>query len=477
MDAMTNGFPNASQNETEPNDTLSRATFLVLAVALLGVALQISSGFYDAKARAESDIALLLIVVAFAFCTLATLRPTWIRGAVSSSRIFQAILYIALAGQFLFLWRNEILPNVPLQNNPDYWIYRRGIIVAALCVFAPTSQAQASTRLAIRLWGNVRLPLLLTCFFALGIWTIVHLKTIEGDVLTVQRDSATALMKGTNPYGITFPDVYNHNMTYYKPEHIANGRLLFGYVYPPLSLLLVLPGLIFGDIRFALLAFWTLAGAFIGFTKTGKHSVLFVALLLFTPRIFFANVVGWTEAMLCMSLALTVFFASRQQEKPESKTLSFALGALLALKQYTFFLLPLSFLLTPSKIEYSKLLRRALGVVAVVSLPMILWNPAAFFHSAIRLNFTLPFRLDALNVTVWIARNTGFVVPTFVGFGLAALAVFVALKRCPRSPFGFASATAWVYFVFFLFGRQGFANYYLFVMCAMCCALATLDFE
>jgi hypothetical protein len=318
----------------------------------------------------------------------------------------------------------------------------------------------------------VRLQLLLICFFALGLWTIVHLRSIEGDVLTVQRDSANALLQGVNPYSITFPDVYNQNMTYYKPEHIANGRLLFGYVYPPLSLLMIFPGVLLGDIRFALLTFWTLAGAFIGYARPTKHSVLWVALLLFTPRLFFAVVVGWTEAMLCMAMALTVFCALRQP----LKSTSVALGILLALKQYTFFLLPLSALLATSKIEYSKLLKRALLVVGVVSLPMTLWNPGAFFHSSIRLNFTLPFRLDALNVTVWIAQNTSFVVPTLFGFLLAAHAVFVALKRCERSAFGFASATAWVYFVFFLFGRQGFANYYLFVMCAMCCALATLDF-
>ena len=467
---MTNRFPNASSNETEPyetglNDTLSRATFLVLAVALLGVALQISSGFYD-------EIALLLVVFSFAFCTLATLRLSWIRGAISSPNITLWVLRIALLGQFVFLLKSETSLNAPLQNLDNYWVFQLGIVCAALLTLWPTRDTTSTRSLVLR--SQWRLTLILAIHFVLGAWTIFHLRTqISSDVVTVQHDSARALLNGVNPYSITFADPYNRDMTLYKPEHIADGRLLFGYVYPPLSLIFVLPGLIFGDIRFAMLAFWTLAGAFIGLTKPNKHSVLIVALLLFTPRIFFANVVGWTEAMLCMALALTVFLAVRQREK----TTSLAFGVLLALKQYTFFLLPLSFLLTPSKIEFSRLLRRAFSVVAIVSLPMILWNPSAFFHSAIRLNFTLPFRLDALNVTVWIARNTGFVVPTIVGFLLAAFAVFVALKRCERSPFGFASATAWVYFVFFLFGRQGFANYYLFVMCAMCCALATLEIE
>ncbi len=59
---------------------------------------------------------------------------------------------------------------------------------------------------------------------------------------------------------ITFPDVYDGKLAVYATGVSQNGRLQFGYPYPPLTLLLALPGHLLGDFRYAQLAALTLAG-------------------------------------------------------------------------------------------------------------------------------------------------------------------------------------------------------------------------
>jgi 4-amino-4-deoxy-L-arabinose transferase-like glycosyltransferase len=49
----------------------------------------------------------------------------------------------------------------------------------------------------------------------------------------------------------------------------------------------------------------------------------------------------------------------------------------------------------------------------------------------------------------------------------------LALWRAPRSPHGFALGVALVLGLFFAFNKQAFANYYYFVIGALCVAAAT----
>jgi hypothetical protein len=93
----------------------------------------------------------------------------------------------------------------------------------------------------------------------------------------------------------------------------------------------------------------------------------------------------------------------------------------------------------------------------------------------VAVQFHQPFREDALSVLVPLARAglpraLGSVLP----LGLAVTAVALALRRCPRTPAGWALALAFVYLVFFAFNKQAFCNYYFFVIGALCCAIAAL---
>jgi hypothetical protein len=60
-----------------------------------------------------------------------------------------------------------------------------------------------------------------------------------------------------------------------------------------------------------------------------------------------------------------------------------------------------------------------------------------------------------------------------IPFVVLAAATALVLWRCRRTAAGFAAGTALLFFGFFAFNKQAFANYYYFVIGAMCCALAS----
>jgi hypothetical protein len=51
------------------------------------------------------------------------------------------------------------------------------------------------------------------------------------------------------------------------------------------------------------------------------------------------------------------------------------------------------------------------------------------------------------------------------------MALLAVTSRAPRTPAGFAGATAVFFFVFFLLSKQAFMNYYYLVLVALACAV------
>jgi len=152
-----------------------------------------------------------------------------------------------------------------------------------------------------------------------------------------------------------------------------------------------------------------------------------------------------------------------------------ALGLLLASKQYMVLAIPLAYLLVPDWRDWRRYLLLVLGAVmiaAVVSAPLVLWDWHAFVHSAGVVQKLAPFRDDALSYLVWIDHQWHRRLDEKAGFVAAGLALIVALWRCPRDAGGFAAGLAVVYLPFIAFNKQAFANYYLFVIGALCCAVA-----
>ena len=117
-------------------------------------------------------------------------------------------------------------------------------------------------------------------------------------------------------------------------------------------------------------------------------------------------------------------------------------------------------------------LTKAAIVGAVLTLPFVLWNPAAFWRSVVTLQFHQPFRPDALSVLSWWASRGHEPPPALISFVVAAAASVFALWRLPRTPAGFAMAIAMTFFGFFAFNKQAFANYYFFVVGALYATVA-----
>jgi len=375
---------------------------------------------------------------------------------------------------------------------------------------------------------NLVLAAELVLFTALGAWSLGH-TSVRGsdvhphiDVFVFQQQAARALLHGRNPYSIDdFPDIYADPATG-KPHQevygpgMSDGHVLhFGFPYLPASLYFATLGYAAtGDHRTAQLAALALSAVLIYLTGSRRRascasptpgrsgpgldasigpelpsspvltSALAAALLLFTPRAFFVLISGWTEPFLVLWLSAAVYCACRRP-----RLLPIALGLLLATKQYmALAVLPASVLLVPRDLgaagwhallprwrDWIKLLATAAVVAVIVSAPLALWDLRKFYFSVVTVQRYAPFRWDALSYLTWHAFGHGEPSPglTVVLPGvMAAAAIALCLWRAPRTPAGFAASVGFIMLVFFAFSKQAFANYYFFVIGALCCAVA-----
>jgi hypothetical protein len=429
-----------------PGRDVSAAGLLLSAVAL-GCALQVNFGQFHM-------LAIAWLTAALAGCAVSVVgvrsRLPW----GSQARALIA-LGVGLAVQFALLLSRSPGATGALEPGWDLTPFR--VMVVAAGVFAAGAMA------APGIVGRASLWAMLLVHAGIGLWVLRAAPDPRVDVITFQREACQALVAGQNPYAITFENRYPTR--FYGPDLIGNGRLLFGFPYPPVSLLLVLPGYALGDIRYAHWAAMTLAGALVAYARPGRVATGAAALLLFTPRGFFVLEAGWTEPFAVLLLAATVFVACRRP-----RLLWLPLGLLIAVKQYLVLGLVLAPLLTSRHHGRWALAGKALAVAAAVTLPFVLWDGFAFVNSAVLLQFRQPFRDDALSYLAMVFDATRWRPPGWIGFVVVVPAIALVFRKCSLSPAGFAAGLALVCFVFFAFNKQAFCNYYYFVIAALCCA-------
>lgn len=432
-------------------DRWPTALALAFAALALGVALQLSDGELNAQA-------LLWLTAALAGSVVGVIAPRG--GRFAGKRAVMVFLAIALALQF-----GQLLARAPGVYLTPAWPGGCGPFIAGI--------AAAGMFAALGAWGTTRVrrlwfSLLLMIHFLLGVWIIRNSPSPAIDVFVFQQESSAALLRGENPYKLTFANIYG-DLPLYPPDLVRGGRLEFGFPYPPLSLFLALPGFwLGGDYRYAQLVALILSALLMGHMRPGQMGRLVATLFLFTPRVFFVLEQGWTEPFAVLLLAAAIFCACRW-----SRALPIAFGLLLAIKQtmvFTILALPLLLHRRRYRDRPSRVLGLSGAVALSVSLPLAAWDIAAFVHSAITLQFHQPFRADALAYTAWLAH--GNVPPSWLAFVVVIPAAALALWRSPRTPAGFAAAIAIIFFCFFAFNKQAFCNYYFFVLGALCCAVA-----
>lgn len=444
------------------------ALALALGALSLGQALQVSHGHVDPVAIRWLSLTLVLALVGMVRPRLAWLEA---RG-IDEPRGVELVDLLLTGGVLWQLWQlGQGPPAVALTHAPAVrlQLFEGGFAVAAVLVclvWVPRLRRTAG-------WG------LLLVHFVLGAMLVGSGVDPRIDVYMIHRESLDALLAGRNPYELTFPNIYSSTVMY-GPEQLAGGRLNFGYCYPPLSLLLGLPGHLLGDYRYSLLGAMTLSGAMLmdlgrGPTRTMRTGMLAAAALLYTPRVFYVLEHGWTDSLVACLLVATLWAAVRAE-----RLLPVALGLFVAAKQYTFLGLPALGLLLLGRrraAEKWRLIGLAALVAAGVTLPLMLWNVRRFVWDVLELQFYSPFRADALSYLAWAARTSGRRLSSLVGFLALVPVLGLGLWRGARTPAGAAAVLGCTYLVFFAFNKQAFANYYFFCLTALLAAVGAAAAE
>jgi len=312
---------------------------------------------------------------------------------------------------------------------------------------------------------RVGLGLIFLLHIGLGVASLRWTPPQRVDVYLFQQDAAAALLHGTNPYSITHQNLYGRESSFfYGPGVVKGGRVDFGFQYPPLSLLAVLPAYLLGDLRYTYIAALLSMAALLARICLRPITLLAVILLLLSPVTFYVLSRGWTEPLVLFLLCWTCFAAARR-----SRWLPVALGLFFASKQYTVLAVPLAaFLVAPfSWRAYLRLLAAAGIVAAAVTAPFAVWNFHDFWLGVVTWQLIQPFRPDALSFSVLAARmGLPRISPILVIVAAEAATAWTLLRIRPRAV-RFAGSLALVMLVFFCLNKQAFVNYYFLVIGAM----------
>jgi len=189
--------------------------------------------------------------------------------------------------------------------------------------------------------------------------------------------------------------------------------------------------------------------------------------------------VGWTEPLLVAAAVGVVYTHQRR-----SALRPWLAGVFLALKQYTPVVAPAYLLLLGRPFTARKIFvdgGKAVAVVAVSTIPFLVWNPEAFFRSVLLLQLKQPPRPDSLS---FIARVPGLLsLPVAASLALSTLALVGALAyglfKATDDAQGFSLTAAVALCAWLLFGRQALANYYVLVLgfVAMAAAISHDGFQ
>lgn len=434
-------------------DSPAGATALAFAAIALGQAIQLRSGTLHPQAM----VWLTLSIIACLVSVVSTGVP-WMDRFGDRAALWIAI--IGITGQLVELLTTRPTDFLQVKGGRAMSPFIAGIVSAA--VIAGSGFSRGSR------FGRATMPLICLVHLCLGIWIIRNTPEIVMDVDMFQRGGVKAFLNGANPYALTFPDIMNESRLY-GPSVSVNGQLTIGFPYPPLSLLMAVPGQLLGDYRYSQLVATTGAGALMAYSRNTRLSMLAAILFLFTPRVFFVLEEGWTEPFVVLMLASVVFVACRAPN-----FLPLALGLFLAIKQYAFFALPLVVLLLPRPFrwrKYVEVVGIAILIASAITLPFFVLEVRGFWRSVIMFQILQPFRSDALSYVAWFAQGD-YHWPQWVAFAGTLVGIVIGIWRTPRTPSGFAAATALTFVGFFAFSKQAFCNYYFFVTGALCIALA-----
>ncbi len=464
---------------------------MILSAVGLGYAIHVNNGFH-------TPVAIRLVVASLVLAWAALLFPGFLRRLVPDrAPLVMALLGGGLALQLAILMTSPFAMYVSTPLPKDHEGFVPVVMAAAI--------AAAVAAFGARWVRGLALVALVLANVGLGVITFKASPDPAIDVVTVHRAAFAAIAQGQSPYSVTFEDIYKGKESFYPPGAVENGVVQFGYPYPLGSLLMAWPGqLLAGDFRYAELAALALGAVAIalagGMTSV---AVLAMALLLFTPRVFFELEQAWTEPLLVLWLGVALW-AWRERWL---RVAMVAIALLVTVKQYLILAVPLACLLPPlaqspsavdsrqSAVTHSSAHNRTADdrlptavnrlwfdrsrvpltialIAGALFVPMLLWDFNGFVRSALMVQVNEGLRLDALSLAVNYWRWAGREMPTVLYGAIVLGALALAAWRAPATPGGYAAALAVVLFTTFAFGKKAFCNYYFFVIATLCAAIA-----
>jgi hypothetical protein len=438
-----------------PRTPTSSPVLWALAAAVLGHALVLSDGIYNVHALIWIAIGTALAWAALLYRPLP--RPF-------SGRPWAALSF--LIGIAALLWQIQELfipPHFGQFTTPPIF---RHLFIPLLAV---------SAAMAMLFPSRLTRTLVPVVYFVGGACLLHAALPPRIDVYVLTQDACRAVTQGHDPYAIDFPDLYTSRpdweAAFYPPGSVSGGRVHFGYQYMPLSLLVALGGYVTaGDFRYGNLLAMALAGLLLMNSGRGARAAAGASLLLLMPRGYYVVQYGWAEPAIVLCLAGVVFCAARWPAG-----LPWAVGLLLASKQHMILALPAAFLLLPPPPglkQAAVFWLKASAAAAAVTLPFVLWDVRAFWHSAVVELMHNPFRYDSLNFAAAWARAGHSPPALWIALLPAAAAIAAGLWRGQRSPGAFAAAFAVIYLSLFALARQTFCNYYFLAISALWSAVA-----
>jgi hypothetical protein len=429
---------------------------LVVSAALLGDALQLNDGFYGLAPIA-------LVTVALALAWLALTAPRALNAVLPDRDWAVANVIVAVVAMQLLLI--SAAPIGFYLRHPMPWQHPGfvpGLAVAGLGVLAATL---AGPRRWLRLTAATAVVAAATW---LGVLTYRGSPTPAIDVVPVHHDAFAALSRGESPYSMSFTDIYAGREQFYPPGMTADGRVLYGFPYPPLSLAMAWPGHLAGDFRYAELAALVVAAAFaIAAGRASAVAIGAAAVLLFTPRAFFALEQAWTEPFAIVWVAGAIWAAATRRPLAAAAFL----GLAVATKQYLALAVPAAWLLGTDRATSVRAVATTVGVAGIALLPA-LGDLPGFLHSAVMVQVREVLRMDSLSFAVPWAVYTGAPISGAAYAALVLVSAGLAIRRAPATPSGLAAALAVTLFTAFAFGKKAFCNYYVMVLAVLVLAIA-----
>lgn len=314
---------------------------------------------------------------------------------------------------------------------------------------------------AVPRWRTLTMLAATAVYLACLAYLVIAMIPNDIDVYLFQQEGAAALLSGRNPYELRYPNIYGTETPFYSPDVMDGAFLTFGFPYPPISLLMAVPGYLLGDYRLAAAVAVALTGLLAATARPGPVGPLAAALLWLSPLAFRVVYNGWTEPFVGLLAGAVGFAAVRR-----ARSTPVLLGVLVAVKQYVFPLLGLAMILLPRVAGRWRAGLVAVGVALASIAPFLALDPQAFVYSVGLVQLLQPFRLDSVSIPGLIARAGGPELPAITAFAVLALALTIAAWRSPRTTAGFFLAASVSFLAFFLFSKQAFMNYYWFAMAA-----------